>query len=71
MLIACAQKVEHAEIAGYGTARTWAMHLNETDAAELLQQTADEEGQTDRRLTALAETRVNPQATQSRQAVAA
>ena len=62
VLIACAQKVEHHEIAGYGTARTWALHMNETDAAELLQQTADEEGQTDKRLTRLAEARINREA---------
>ena len=62
VLIACAQKVEHYEISGYGTARTWALHMNEGDAAELLQQTADEEGQTDKRLTDLAQTRINREA---------
>jgi ferritin-like metal-binding protein YciE len=62
VLIACAQKVEHYEIAGYGTARSWALHMNEGDAAELLQQTADEEGQTDKRLTDLAQSRINREA---------
>jgi ferritin-like metal-binding protein YciE len=71
VLIACAQKVEHFEIAGYGTARTWALHMNEADAAELLQQTADEEGQTDKRLTALAESRINREALPNPQAAAA
>ncbi len=61
-LIAAAQHVEHYEMAGYGTARTWAVHMGEMDAAELLQQTADEEGETDRRLTNLAETHINREA---------
>ena len=61
-LIAAAQKVEHYEIASYGTVRTWAEMLGEDDAAELLQQTLDEEGETDKRLTELAEEIVNVQA---------
>jgi ferritin-like metal-binding protein YciE len=44
-LIAGAQKVEHYEIAGYGTVRTYAQLLGETEAARLLQQTLDEEGE--------------------------
>ena len=71
VLIACAQKVEHYEIAGYGTARTWALFLNDADAAELLQQTADEEGATDQRLTRLAETRINREALPNPAAAAA
>ncbi len=71
VLIACAQKVEHLEIACYGTARTWALHMNEADAAELLQQTADEEGETDRRLTRLAESRINREALPNPDAAAA
>lgn len=58
-LIAAAQKVEHYEISGYGTARTYADKLGYKQAARLLQQTLDEEKQTDERLTALAESGVN------------
>jgi ferritin-like metal-binding protein YciE len=58
-LIAAAQRVEHYEIAAYGTARTYARQLGFERHAELLQQTLDEEGQTDERLTKLAESRVN------------
>src|SRR4051794_8556907 len=54
-LIAAAQKVEHYEIASYGTARTWAEQLGLTEVAELLQQTLDEEKETDEKLTRLAE----------------
>lgn len=61
-LIAAAQKVEHYEIAGYGTVRTFAQQLGMNDAAQLLQQTLEEEGETDKRLTRLAESRVNVQA---------
>jgi ferritin-like metal-binding protein YciE len=61
-LIGAAQKVEHYEIAGYGTARTFAALLGETDAAELLQATLDEEGKTDKLLTELAESVVNVEA---------
>jgi ferritin-like metal-binding protein YciE len=61
-LIGAAQKVEHYEIAGYGTARTFASLLGEEDAMELLQKTLDEEGATDKKLTALAESLVNPEA---------
>jgi ferritin-like metal-binding protein YciE len=61
-LIAAAQKVEHYEIAGYGTVRTWAEHLGHHEAAELLRQTLDEEKQTDQKLTRLAEQMVNQEA---------
>jgi ferritin-like metal-binding protein YciE len=61
-LIAAAQKVEHYEIAAYGTARTFAQRLGRQDAAQLLQQTLDEEGATDKKLTALAEQSINPKA---------
>jgi ferritin-like metal-binding protein YciE len=61
-LIGAAQKVEHYEIAGYGTARSIASLLGEEDAMELLQETLDEEGATDKKLTALAESLVNPEA---------
>ena len=58
-LIGAAQRVEHYEIAGYGTARTFARRLGHERAAELLQRTLDEEGNTDHRLTAIAEGMVN------------
>ena len=61
-LIAAAQRVEHYEIAGYGCVRTYAQLLGETEAAELLQTTLDEEGDTDKKLTKLAETLINPRA---------
>jgi ferritin-like metal-binding protein YciE len=61
-LIAAAQRVEHYEMAGYGCARTFAQQLGKTEVARLLQQTLDEEMATDKKLTALAESRVNPQA---------
>src|SRR3989440_1675361 len=61
-LIGAAQKVEHYEIASYGTARTFASLLGEEDAVEALQKTLDEEAATDKKLTALAESLVNPEA---------
>jgi ferritin-like metal-binding protein YciE len=61
-LIAAAQRVEHYEIAGYGTARTYAQQLGNTRGAQLLQQTLDEEGMTDKKLTQLAERKVNVRA---------
>jgi ferritin-like metal-binding protein YciE len=54
-LIAAAQRVEHYEIAGYGTARTFANLLGEREAASLLEQTLEEEKETDAKLTELAE----------------
>lgn len=54
-LIAAAQRVEHYEMAGYGAARTYAKELGYSEAADLLQQTLDEEGNTDKKLTKLAE----------------
>ena len=62
LLISTAQRVEHYEIAGYGSARTFAELLGEDEAASLLQQTLDEEAETDEKLTRLAESAVNPQA---------
>jgi ferritin-like metal-binding protein YciE len=61
-LIAAAQKVEHYEIASYGTCRTYAQLLGNKDAARLLQQTLDEEGKTDKLLTRLAESSINIEA---------
>jgi ferritin-like metal-binding protein YciE len=53
MLIGAAQRVEHYEMAAYGTARSFAETLGEDRVASLLQQTLDEEGETDKKLTAL------------------
>jgi ferritin-like metal-binding protein YciE len=53
-MIGAAQKVEHYEIAGYGTARTLAELAGEGGIAEILQETLDEEGMTDKRLTDIA-----------------
>jgi ferritin-like metal-binding protein YciE len=61
-LIASAQKVEHYEISGYGTARTFAQHLGYTKAAGILQRILQEEKTTDDKLTALAESGINIQA---------
>lgn len=58
-LISKAQHVEHYEIAGYGTVRSYAELLGETRQAQLLQQTLDEEGATDKLLTQLAESSIN------------
>jgi ferritin-like metal-binding protein YciE len=63
-LIGAAQRVEHYEIAGYGTARTFARRLGHGRVASLLQETLDEEGNTDQRLTSIAESMVNPDAAQ-------
>jgi ferritin-like metal-binding protein YciE len=61
-LIGAAQRVEHYEIAAYGTVRTFANMLGEEEAAELLQETLDEEGEADKLLTELAESVVNVEA---------
>ena len=61
-LIASAQRVEHYEMAGYGCARTYARLLGLDDDAKLLQQTLDEEGDTDHKLTDLAERTINVEA---------
>ncbi len=58
-LVAAAQRVEHYEIAGYGTARAHAEKLGEHDKADLLQETLDEEGQANKKLTQLAERTLN------------
>jgi ferritin-like metal-binding protein YciE len=54
-IIAAAQRVEHYEIAGYGTARTMASLIGEDEAASLLEETLNEEKETDSKLTELAE----------------
>jgi ferritin-like metal-binding protein YciE len=61
-LIASAQRVEHYEIAAYGTVRTWARRLGREEDARLLDETLQEEGQTDKKLTALAESYINEEA---------
>lgn len=61
-LIAAAQRAEHYEIAGYGTVRTFARQLGRGDLASVLQMTLDEEGDTDKKLTAIAESSINQMA---------
>ncbi len=61
-LILAAQKVEHYEIATYGTLRTFAENMGHTDVVKLLQQTLDNEKATDKALTEVAEGFVNDQA---------
>jgi ferritin-like metal-binding protein YciE len=60
-LISAAQRVEHYEIAGYGCVRTYASLLGYDDAVKLLEQTLEEEKETDQKLTGLAEN-INVQA---------
>jgi ferritin-like metal-binding protein YciE len=61
-LIAAAQKVEHYEIAGYGTARAWAQRLGYNNAARLLEQTLEEESMANEKLNKIAESHVNMEA---------
>jgi ferritin-like metal-binding protein YciE len=61
-MIVAAQKVEHYEIAGYGSVRTFAHLLGQNKAAELLQATLDEESETNELLNRLAESVINPEA---------
>ncbi len=61
-LIASAQRVEHYEIAGYGTVATYAERLGRTDQKDLLGQTLSEEEATDEKHTQIAEEVVNPEA---------
>jgi len=62
LMIAAAQKIEHYEIASYGTLRVWADILGHSDSASLLEETLEEEKDTDHRLTAIAESFVNREA---------
>jgi|SRR5687767_13005933 len=64
-LISKAQHVEHYEIAGYGTVRSWAQQLGFDQHVELLQETLDEEAEADKRLSALAESSINIEADES------
>lgn len=61
-IISCAQKIEHYEICGYGTAKAYARELNLGQVAELLEETLNEEYEADDRLTDLAVTRLNKEA---------
>jgi ferritin-like metal-binding protein YciE len=61
-LISAAQRVEHYEIAAYGTVRTFARRLGYEDQAQLLNETLQEEGDTDKKLTSLAESYINEDA---------
>jgi ferritin-like metal-binding protein YciE len=61
-LLAAAQAVEHYEISRYGTLKAWAEQLGLDDAAELLQETLDEEEATDEALTEIAKSAINQQA---------
>lgn len=61
-LIGAAQRIEHYEIAAYGTVRTFAQQLGYTKAVNLLQQTLDEESAADEKLTTLAVSGINQQA---------
>jgi ferritin-like metal-binding protein YciE len=65
-LIGAAQRVEHYEIAAYGTVRTYAMRLGFQDQARLLNETLQEEGETDKKLTSLAESYINEEARSAR-----
>ncbi len=58
-LVAAAQRIEHYEMAVYGTLRTYAQELVDLDSARLLQTTVDEEADADRTLTQLAEFSIN------------
>jgi len=61
-IIVAAQKVEHYEIAGYGSVRTFAQLLGKDRSAELLQTTLEEESEANQLLNKLAEDIVNPEA---------
>lgn len=61
-LIICAQKIEHYEIAAYGSLRTLAHRMGHEEAAQILQTTLDEEKETDSLLTQIAESSVNEEA---------
>ena len=63
-MIVAAQKIEHYEIAGYGSCHTFAVVLGETEIAELLKQTLAEEVEADKKLTMIAESTVNDEASQ-------
>ena len=61
-LLAAAQSVEHYEISRYGTLMAWAKQLGRNDCASILSQNLEEEKATDKKLTAMAESKVNRKA---------
>ena len=61
-LICAAQKVEHYEIASYGTAKAWAVQLGLGDVVPILEETLDEEKETNEKLTELATSHINVEA---------
>jgi ferritin-like metal-binding protein YciE len=61
-IIAAGQKVEHYEIASYGTLIAWARQMGHDDAVSLLEETLEEEKQADQKLTAVAESEANQRA---------
>ena len=61
-LIAAGQRAEHYEMAAYGTLVAWARGMGHTEAADLLQETLDEEKAADQKLTAIAESGINQEA---------
>jgi len=65
LMIAAAQKVEHYEIASYGTVRTWAQLLGKSEVASLLEESLEEEKATDEKLTTIAEAYVNQEAAEA------
>jgi len=67
MIIAAAQRAEHYEMAAYGTASAWAEQLGLKDVSKLLRETLDEEESADRKLSALAESRINAAAAEGRE----
>ena len=60
--IAAAQAVEHYEMTRYGTLIAWAQQLGRNDCADILRRTLEEERATDKKLTTLAESKVNKKA---------
>jgi ferritin-like metal-binding protein YciE len=66
-LIGAAQRVEHYEMAGYGVVRTFASLLGDNNAVETLQRTLNEEGEADKKLTALAESIINVEASEAKE----
>jgi ferritin-like metal-binding protein YciE len=64
-LIAAGQRAEHYEMAAYGTLVAWAKAMGHTEAADLLQETLDEEKAADEKLTMLAERNINAEAAEA------
>jgi len=69
-LIAGAQRVEHYEMAAYGSLKTWAAQLGEDQAVQILQATLNEEKEADQKLTEIAASGVNAEASRARGASA-